>query len=123
MKAMRRSVGVAIVLFGVAMVFSPERVAELLDRPVRDVGEAINLRASWGGTVMGIGALIAVRDDLRPWRHTLAWALLCLMAGIFFARAVGFALDGIGDVWQWIWLGAEALIVGVCAVYLKRRAA
>ncbi len=122
-KALRRAIGVTVLVFGVVMVLSPERVGELLDRPARDIDQAINLRATWGGTVMGIGALLAIRDRLRPWRDTLAWALLCSMAAIFVARAIGFALDGIGGALQWVWLAAEALIAGACAVYLKRRRA
>lgn len=121
MNAARVGIGVVLGLVGIALIFLPDQVATALDRPPTNPGEAINLRASWGGSVAGLGGFVAVRHSLRPWAITIAWLVVCSMAGIGVARAIGFVLDGSPDTLQWIWLVAEAVLVVVGAAYLRRR--
>ena len=112
--------GVAIVALGVWMVASPLVVAEALGRPSRAASQVINLRASWGGTLLGIGAFVAWLPALRPWRRSLVGLLGWVMAGIGVARAVGFVVDGGPDTLQWVWLVAEVVIAAGCAAFLWR---
>ena len=126
MRIARVVVGLALVAFGVWLVSSPSLVAEWLSRPHETVSERINLRASWGGTVLGLGAFVAWLPALAPWPRTAIGLLLWAMAGIGAARAVGFVLDGRPDGLQWVWLIAEVVLVVVAAVALvimARRAA
>jgi drug/metabolite transporter (DMT)-like permease len=113
--------GALLLLAGIALVFVPDQVGEALQRPATTAGDAINLRASWGGTLAGIGAFVLARPSLRPWRETVATLVLCSMAAVGLARAIGFVLDGDPDTRQWVWLVAEVALVAVSAAYLRRR--
>lgn len=118
---LRTLLGALTSLAGVVLIFSPRKVAEVLHRPYETVSQQINLRASWGGALLGLGLFILWMPPLNP-RATFALRLvLCLMVGIGGARLVGFALDGRPDALQWVWIVAEALIALACAVALARR--
>ena len=80
----------------------------------------INLRASFGGTLLGVGAFLAWLPDLKPWRRTIVGLLMWAMAGIGIARLTGFALDGHPDTRQWIWITAEIILVVGSALALRR---
>ena len=98
---------------------SPLVVADALGRPHETATQMINLRASWGGPVLGIGALIAWLPALRPWSRCIVGLLMWSMAGVGVARLIGFALDGDPDTRQFIWIIAEVVIVALCAVRLR----
>lgn len=117
---MRLVVGLLLAAFGLVLVFSPLRVAEVLHRPPTSQPAMINLRASWGGAVLGLGAFLAWLPALRPWSRTLLGLLGWAMAGVGLARAIGFVLDGGPDGRQWVWLVAEAVIAASCAIVLRR---
>ena len=103
----------------VAAILSPVAVGEALGRSASTSSEMINLRASWGGTLLGLGAAIGLaRTETRG--RLLLSVLLWVIAGIVVARAVGFVLDGSPDGLQWVWLIAEIAIVAVCAWLLCR---
>jgi hypothetical protein len=116
-------IGFAVVAFGAYLTVFPEVTANVLDRPHDSPTQWINLRASFGGTLLGIGAFIAwlpaVKPYLRAFLGLLGWA----MAGIGAARLVGFVVDGSPDTRQWIWIVAEVLIAAACAIILRRRRA
>jgi uncharacterized protein DUF4345 len=112
--------GLAIVAFGLYLALSPLVVADALDRPHATNVQMINLRASFGGTVMGIGAFIAWLSALRPWYRVLLGLGLWSMAGIGFARLIGFALDGDPDTRQFIWIVAEVALVIGCGYAVRR---
>jgi hypothetical protein len=95
-------------------------VARVLDRPPTTSSQIINLRASWGGTVTGIGAFLVWLPAPKPWLRSFVGLLLWSMAGIGLARAVGFLVDGDPDTRQFVWISAEAAIVLVAAVVLRR---
>ncbi len=117
---LRLGVGAMISAAGTALVFSPRAVAATLGRPYETVSQQINMRASWGGAVLGLG-LFALW--VAPWRPPGATALrlvACLMVGIGAARVAGFALDGRPDAMQWTWIVAEVLIAAACGVALAR---
>lgn len=113
--------GALVTVAGVVLVFTPMLVAEAFHRPTETHSQLINLRATWGGTVTGLGLFILACSALRPWSVTLATLLLCSMAGIGAARAVGFVLDGQPDTLQWVWLVAEIVLVAASGAYLMRR--
>jgi hypothetical protein len=122
-----RPLAIALGLLGLAggayLVMSPLVVAALLDRPHATTSQLINLRASWGGVVVGIGAFLLWRRGPWSWSRAALGALLWVMAGVGVARLVGFALDGRPDQRQLVWITAEAALVGACAWGLGRRRA
>ncbi len=112
-----------MVAVAVVAIASPAEVGELLGRPAASTSsEMINLRASWGGALLGVGlamALLSTRSSTDVVISLLLWA----MVGIGVARAIGFVVDGSPDGWQWVWLGAEIAIAAGCAWWLRRRRA
>jgi len=118
-RRMRTAIGAVLAAVAVALVFSPLSVAAVLHRPAHTSSQMINLRASWGGTLLGVAAFLMWLPALRPPRRFVVGLLLWSMAGIACARAVGFVLDGHPDTLQWMWLGAEVAIVALCALSLR----
>ena len=119
MKNVRVIVGLVIAALGVALWFMPDVVANMLNRPASNVGEAINLRATWGGSLSGIGAFIVWRDALKPYKISVVGLLMWGCIAIAAARAVGFALDGIPGFTQWFWLVAEIVIAIAAALAIR----
>jgi hypothetical protein len=114
--------GVVLVAAGAALVFSPLAVADVLGRPHETSSQMINLRATWGGSVTGVGLFAGWLPGWRPRLRALLGFLGALMAGIGAARAVGFAVDGHPNALQWVWMVAEIAIVTGCVWALRRRA-
>jgi hypothetical protein len=114
-------VGLVVVAAGAYLALQPLVVADALGKPHETSTQMINLRASWGGTLMGIGAFIAWLPGWKPWWRAVVGLLMWAMAGIGIARLVGFALDGDPDTRQAIWITAEVAIVAVCAFVLRRK--
>ena len=114
--------GLALVAAAVYLVLSPITVADALGKPHDTPTRMINLRASWGGTLAGLGAFVAWLPGLSPWWRALVGLLMWAMAGIGAARLIGFAIDGSPDTRQYIWITAEIAIVIGCAaaLYVKR---
>ena len=119
-RRVRMMIGLALAALGVAMIFSPLDVADVLNRPPTSKSAMINLRASWGGTVLGVGAFLAWLPALRPLGRLVLGLLGWTMAGVAFARLMGFILDGGADGRQWVWLTAEVVIAAICAFALRR---
>jgi Domain of unknown function (DUF4345) len=113
-------VGLAIAAFGVYLSLFPLVTAEVLSRPHGEPTQLINLRASFGGTMLGIGLFVAWLPAIKPWKRTFVGLLMWAMAGIGAARLLGFALDGSPDSRQWIWIIAEVLIVVTGVILLRR---
>ncbi len=114
-------IGLVIAAFGGYLAASPLVVADVLGLPHATPSQAINLRASWGGTVLGIGLFIAWLPAWRPWWRALVGLVMWAMAGIGVARTMGFLLDGSPDNRQIVWITAEVAIVIVGAIILIRR--
>jgi hypothetical protein len=114
--------GLLVAAAGVWMTFTPSWVAATFHRPAGTVSEQINLRATFGGTLVGLGALVVALGALTPWPRTVAIAVLCLMLGIGAARVVGFVLDGKPDTIQIVWIVAELVLAAGAALYLRRAA-
>jgi hypothetical protein len=119
------AIGLAVVAAGIYLALSPVLVADTLGKPHDTPTRLINLRASWGGTLAGLGAFIAWVPGFSPKWRAIVGVLMWAMAGIGAARLVGFAIDGSPDTRQYIWITAEVAIVIVCAtvLYLKREVA
>lgn len=113
--------GVAIAALGAVLVIAPGLVRDLLGRTPATPSDWINLRATFGGTLLGVGAFIAWLPAPRPWLRAGLGLLGWGMAGIGAARLVGFALDGSPDSRQYVWLIAEVVLVAA-SVYALRRA-
>lgn len=108
-----------LLVLGGILVMSPLAVAEALGRPHDTSSRMINLRASWGGLVMGLAAFVAWLPALRPWLRSLVGLFTWVMAGVGLARAVGFALDGDPDARQYVWITGEVVIVVLGAWALR----
>lgn len=112
-------VGVALIVVGGYLIARPEVTAELLGKTASEPTQWINMRASWGGTLLGLGAFVVWLPALRPLARTIFGLLMWAMAGIGLARLVGFAIDGSPDTRQWIWITAEVAIVIGCWLGLR----
>jgi uncharacterized protein DUF4345 len=119
-KHARFAIGLVIAAFGTYLALQPLVVADALDKPHGLSTQMINLRASYGGTLMGIGAFVAWIDGLRPWYRVVVGLLGWAMAGIGIARLIGFALDGEPDGRQFVWITAEVVIAAACAYGVRR---
>jgi hypothetical protein len=113
-------VGVAIAAFGAYLSIFPLVTAEALGLPHAEPTQMINLRASFGGTLLGLGLFVAWLPAVKPWKRTIVGLLMWAMVGIGAARLLGFVVDGSPDSRQWIWLVAEVFIVATCAILLRR---
>jgi hypothetical protein len=118
-RSARVAIGLALGVLGVVLVLSPLAVASTLSRPHATSPQMINLRASWGGSLLGLGAFVAWLPSPRPLGRAALGLLLFSMAGIGLARATGFVLDGGPDALQWVWLGAEIVLVIGAALGLR----
>jgi len=114
-------IGIGLVLLGLGgiLVMSPLAVAEVLGRPHDTSSRMINLRASWGGPVLGLAGFVAWLPALRPWLRSVVGLVTWAMAGVGVARAVGFALDGSPDARQYVWIIGEVVIVVLGAWALR----
>jgi hypothetical protein len=119
-RPLRWTLGALLLLVGALLVFNPEWVRATFQRPATTVGERINLRASFGGSAVGLGAFVLHCEALRPRGVLLAKLLLWTMVGIGAARVVGFLLDGAPDTTQVVWIVAELALVAASAGYLLR---
>jgi Domain of unknown function (DUF4345) len=121
-KIIQLAIGLAVIAAGSYLVLSPVLVADTLGKPHDTPTRLINLRASWGGTLAGLGAFIAWVPGFSPKWRAVVGLLMWAMAGIGAARLVGFALDGSPDARQYIWITAEVATVIACSagLYLKR---
>lgn len=123
-RALRLPVGAALAAAGVWLALSPAWVAETLHRPAETIGQRINLRATWGGSVLGLGlavlALGLAGEGPSRGRRLVAVLVLGSMSGVGLARALGFALDGAPDALQVAWIVAEAALAAGAALYLRR---
>jgi len=117
-KIVQLVIGLAIVAAGIYLAFSPVLVADALGKPHDTPTRMINLRASWGGTLAGLGAFVAWVPGFSPWWRAVVGLLMWAMAGIGAARLIGFAIDGSPDTRQYIWITAEIAIVIACATGL-----
>ena len=117
----RRAVGFVMIAIAAYLVAQPLVVADAFGRPHDTSTQVINLRASWGGTLAGLGAFVAWLPALRPWGRTAIGLVAWAMAGIGLARLVGFVVDGDPDTRQWIWISAEAALAIGGAIALRRK--
>jgi uncharacterized protein (DUF486 family) len=119
-RAAQYVVAAVVAAFAVWMIAHPLAIAEVLGRPHETASQRINLRASWGGAVLGVALFVAWSPGLSSGGRVLAAGLLgALMAGIAVARVVGFVLDGQPDALQWVWLAAEIVLLIAAAIALR----
>jgi hypothetical protein len=116
----RIAIGICLVGLAIFLIAQPVMVADALGKPHDTGPRLINLRASWGGTLLGLGAFVVWCRAAKPYLRTFLGLLGFAMAGIGVARLVGFALDGDPDTRQYIWISAEAAIAIGCALGVRR---
>jgi hypothetical protein len=120
MKHAQRALGLLLVVGGIALALRPQWIIEMRGVLPKTESDVINVRASFGGTLIGLGAFVAWLPALRPWLRTILGLLGWAMAGIGAARLLGFLLDGNPDYRQAIWIVAELLLVIGCAYGIRR---
>ena len=120
MRRARIALGLVLVILGACLALSPVWIAARLGTTPKTESDVINLRASYGGTLMGVGAFVAWLPARRPWVRAVLGLLGWAMAGIGVARLLGFALDGNPDSRQLLWIVAEVLLVIGCAFAIRR---
>src|SRR5436853_2970239 len=103
--------GVVIGALGAYLAVVPTTTADLLGRHPKTPSDWINLRATFGGVAIGLGAFIAWLPSGQPARRTIIGLVMWVMAGIGLARLLGFVLDGHPDGRQWLWSTAEIALV------------
>lgn len=120
MKHAKLALGLVLVVLGIALALKPAWIIEARGVLPKTSSDVINVRASFGGTLIGLGAFVAWLPALRPWLRTILGLLGWAMAGIGAARLLGFALDGNPDYRQAIWIVAEVALVIGCAYGIRR---
>ena len=113
-----RIVGGLIALAGLALAFVPTLVHD--PGPAVDTYAAIERRV-WWGAMSGLGALLVVRTQLKPWKITIAHFVGWIVGGFLVARAIGLVLDGYDSGMQWVWTVVEIVIVAAAAIYVRSR--
>jgi O-antigen ligase len=119
-KTIQLVLGLVIVGAGLYLALHPQLVADALGKPNDLPTRTINLRASYGGTLMGIGAFTAWFPGPKPWSRMLLGLLGWAMAGIAVARLIGFAIDGSPDTRQYIWITAEVVLAAASVFAIRR---
>lgn len=118
--------GFALLVVGAYVTLTPLDTAAALGKPAETSSQLINLRASWGGPLLGLGAFVAWIPALKPWPRAVLGLLGWAMVGIGAARTVGFVLDGSPDGRQWLWLALEVVIAIGCVfghhAYMRKAA-
>jgi len=61
------AIGLAIAVLGGYLALVPDLTRELLGRAPATSSDWINLRASFGGTLLGLGAFLVWWPAPRPW--------------------------------------------------------
>lgn len=93
-----RIVGGLIALVGLVLSCAPTLVHD--PGPAVDTYEAIERRV-WYGAMTGLGVLLIVRTQLKPWKTTLAHVVLWIVGGFLLARVIGLVLDGMDSWLSW----------------------
>ena len=120
MKHAKLAFGLVLVAMGIVLALNPSWIIDARGVLPKTESDVINVRASYGGTLIGIGAFVAWVPALKPWLRSVLGLLGWAMAGIAAARLLGFALDGNPDRRQAIWIIAEVLLVIGCAYGIRR---
>lgn len=114
-----RFIALLLVVAGAVLVVAPTLVHD--PGPAANTFEAIERRIPWGG-LLGLGALVLLHRNYKPWPNAVAGFVLWVVAGLLVARLVGLVLDGADVPMQWVWVVVEAAIVVGAWVFLRWRA-
>ena len=120
LRTARIIVGLALAIAGVVLALHPIWVADQLGKPHDTAPRLMNLRASYGGALLGIGAWLAWVPAFSPWWRPVIGLVGWSMAGVGLARVTGFALDGTPDARQIIWITAEVILAAGSMIALRR---
>jgi len=112
-RAVLLGLSAAYVVFGVAFLLAPAKMAGLVDLTTTTKTGLIELRAFYGGVELGLGAFLALAATRREWYAPALVAALMSFLGIAGARIYGISVDGIPGALVFLLLALE--VAGVVA--------
>lgn len=112
--------GVVALAFGAAYFFYPVSMASLTELELPTAAAVIDIRAFYGGQLMGLGALaiaFAMRERLVPYG---LWLTLATLGATGIARLAGASVEG---VYPWTMVLAALMEIAIAggALYLLIR--
>lgn len=106
--------------YGIAFVAFPALASQLITGGVPSTTSGlIDMRATYGGMSLAIGAWLAVAAYKSEWVTAGLLSVLFIMIGMAASRLIGIVVDGSPNPTMWIYLGVE--IVAACALLLALR--
>ncbi len=107
-------VGGGVVLFvGVLFLFSPEAALAPVGIRLNGPSAFNEVRGSFGGMHVGVGALILAGAFVPSARRWALWLLVAFMAGLAAGRVVSIRLDGVPGARVQIYLLVEVVLSGL----------
>ena len=98
-------------LFGVWLMFAPEKLSEWVGIESQSPAAMTELRAFYGGLEVGLAVFFLIAGLRTRLVASGCLALAIAMLGIAVARVLGLVLDGSGSTQVYMFLGSEVLFV------------
>ena len=109
-------------LYGVAFALFPAEMAEFVTGGSPSTASGlIDLRSTYGGMSMGIGALFAFAARDASLHRIGLRGVLAVMLGMGGARAIGIVVDGNPNAWMFVYLALEVGMAGASGWALRGR--
>ncbi len=113
--------GLVFLLYGLAFAVCPQVLSRLVaDTAPGTVSGLVDMRASYGGMSVAVGALLLVlasgRDTLRQGLAGVVLLMLCMASG----RLLGMAVDGTGNLVMSAYLALEVFMAMIALWLLVR---
>jgi hypothetical protein len=114
-KIVLRSLGVFLIIVGLILICYPELIGQT-SMPT-DAFSSIEQRIKWG-FLIGLGILLLLHHQLKPWRLTASAILFSLTLGFVTARFIGIILVGLISK-QLFWLGVEIVALLIFGLWYR----
>jgi len=108
-------------LYGIGFLVLPETLSRFVaDTAPQTVSGIVDMRATYGGMSVAVGALLLVLAFRPETVRTGLLGVLLLMLCMAGGRILGMLLEGAGNPVMWIYLALE-LVMAAVALGLMRR--
>lgn len=112
---------VLFILFGAGFMIAPNSLSLLLTgAALGSVNAVIDMRATYGGTALGLGLFFGFCARNPGALRSGLLASLLTLSGIAGGRLIGIFVDGSPNGWMFLLLAAELLFIGLMAGTLKQ---